>query len=291
MPERAWPVVRAALIITEQRAQSRYIVQTFAQIAHFVNTGKKVEISRFRNHPEVRRFDNTFNKSRLRMLLEKSGFSRHESEMLLHKNHRIVSTFERNFSWWERKTKQKKHYRVADGITKDALYSMRDILREMPAHLNKSWTVMPIKTFMSHIASTYCGPNDATPSLVRRIWSERFQRSYMALIDACARHSESKREHIVGRMAARSSITNRRDRITGDAICNVGDKIIRSRKKLERRELFEVIASFIQDQIRVPEVKIKGIVRATVEQKKLSGKPETVLKALGRVVFEMRHGL
>lgn len=284
-------IERWSTSLTEQRAQARYIVQTFAQIEHFINTGKKVEISRFRNHPEVRRFDKTFTKARLRMLLEKSGFGRHEAELLLDRKHRLVASYEKNFSWWERKTKQKKHYRVADGITKDALYSMRDILRELPTHLSSSWSIMPIKTFMSHIASTYCSASDASPSLVRKLWAERFQKSYMDLIEACALLSDSKREHIVGRMAARSSITNRRDRITGDAICNVGDKIIRSRKKLERKELFDVIASFIQDQVRVPEVKIKGVVRSTVDAKKLTGKPETILKALGKVVFEMRHGL
>lgn len=284
-------VERWSTSITEQRSQARYIVQTFAQLEHFLNTGKKIEISRFRNHPEVRRFDKTFTISRRRMLLEKSGFSRHEAEMMISKKSRLVNHYEQMFRWWERKTKQKKHYRVADGITKDALYSMRDILRELPAHLATSWSLMPTKTFMMHIASTYCGTNEARPTLVRRIWAERFQRSYMDLVEACARLSESKRDNVVGRMAARCAITNRSDRITGDAICNVGNQIIKSRKKLERKELFDVISSFIHDQIRVPEVKITGVVRSTVATKKLSGKPETILKALGRVVYEMRHGL
>jgi hypothetical protein len=150
---------------------------------------------------------------------------------------------------------------------------------------------MPTKTFMAHIASTYCESNDARPTLVRRIWSERFQHSYMDLIESCAKLTDSKRENLVGRMAARSAITNRSDRITGDAICNVGDRLIKVRKKLERKDLFDVIANFINDQVRVPEVKIKGVVRSTIAQKKLSGKPETILKALGRVVYEMRHGL
>ncbi len=284
-------VERWSTSLPEQRAQARYIVQTFAQIEHFLNTGKKIEINRFRNHPEVRRFDLTFTQARRRMLLEKTGFSKHEAEMLLAKRSRQVTHFERLFRWWERKTKQKQHYRVADGITKDALYSMRDILRELPAHLSTTWKLMPTKTFMTHIASTYCGSNDARPTLVRRIWSERFQHSYMDLIESCAKLTESHRENLVGRMAARSAITNRSDRITGDAICNVGDRLIKVRKKLERKDLFDVIANFINDQVRVPEVKIKGVVRSTIPQKKLSGKPETILKALGRVVYEMRHGL
>lgn len=284
-------VDRWSTSIPEQRAQARYLVQTFAQIEHYINTGKKIEIGRFRNHPEVRKFDKTFTESRRRMMLEKSGFTREESEMLLAKKPRMVIKYEKSFNWWERKTKQKKHYRVADGINKDALYSMRDILRELPKHFNESWSVMPIKTFMGHIASSYCSGTDASPTMLRSIWADRFQRCYMDLITVCTELTESRRENVVGKIAARTAITNRRDRITGDAICNIGDKIIRSRKQLERKDLFNVIMKFIDDQILVPEVKIGPISRTTIQPPKLTGKTETVLKALGKVVRDMRYGL
>ena len=284
-------VDRWSTSLTEQRAQARYLVQTFAQIEHYINTGKKIEINRFRNHPEVRKFDKTFTKARRRMLIEKIGIPRHEAELLMVKAPRVVAAFENSFKWWERKTKQKKHYRVADGITKDALYSMRDILRELPRHLNQSWTLMPTKTFMNIIASTYCGPNDARPTMLRSLWAERLQRDYMAIVDACARITESRRDNVIGRIAKRSEIQNRRERVTGDAICNVGDKIIRSRRQLERRDLFSVITSFIEEQILVPEIKFRGPQRQTIDTKRINGKSETILKALGKVVRDMRHGL
>lgn len=284
-------VDRWSTSIPEQRAQARYLVQTFAQIEHYINTGKKLEISRFRNHPEVRKFDKTFIVSRRRMLLEKMGLPRHEAELLMEKAPRVVSNFEASFKWWERKTKQKKHYRVADGITKDALYSMRDILRELPRHLNSEWKQMDIKTFMSVIASTYCGVADACPTLLRRAWASRMQKDYMAVIEACAKHTESRRENVIGRVAARSEILNRRERVTGDAICNIGDKIIRSRKQLERRDLFNVIMTFIDEQVLVPETRVKNDKRPTLETRKLNGKTEKVIKSLGKVVRDMRHGL
>ena len=284
-------VDRWSTSLTEQRAQARYLVQTFAQIEHYINTGIKLEINRFRNHPEVRKFDKTFIMTRRRMLIEKTGIPRHEAELLINKAPRVVAAFERSFKWWERKTKQKKHYRVADGITKDALYSMRDILRELPRHLLQSWSPMNVKVFMNTIASTYCGPQDARPTLLRSAWAERFQKDYMALVAACARLTESRRDNVVGKISRRSEIQNRRERVTGDAICNVGDKIIRSRKQLERRDLFSIIATFIEEQVLIPEIKIRGIQRQTIETRRVSGKSETILKALGKVVRDMRHGL
>ena len=284
-------VDRWSTSIPEQRAQARYLVQTFAQIEHYINTGKKIEISRFRSHPEVRKFDKTFTESRRRMMLEKTGFKRQDAELLLAKSPRLVTKYEVAYNWWERKTKQKKHYRVADGITKDALYSMRDILRELPRHLTTSWTQMPVKNFMATIASTYCGPPDARPTILRGLWAGKFQAAYMDLMTACAKHRNSRRENLVAKIATRSEVTNRRERVTGDAICNIGEKILRSRKQLERRQLFHVIKSFIDDQTLVPEAKAKDAARSTIPERKQTAKIETVLKALGKVVRDMRHGI
>jgi mRNA degradation ribonuclease J1/J2 len=113
----------------------------------------------------------------------------------------------------------------------------------------------------------------------------------MALVAACARLTESRRDNVVGKISRRSEIQNRRERVTGDAICNVGDKIIRSRKQLERRDLFSIITTFIEEQVLIPEIKTRGIQRQTIETRRVSGKSETILKALGKVVRDMRHGL
>jgi uncharacterized protein YdiU (UPF0061 family) len=301
-------VDRWSTTLTEQRSQARYLVQTFAQIEHYINHGKKLEISRFRNHPEVRRFDRLFVLAKRRMLLEKIGLPKHEAELVLAKAPKTVRNFEANFNWWERKTKQKKHYRVPDGITKDALYSMRDILRILPARLNAEWKTINVKDFMKAIASTFCGVNDARPTLLRRVWAEQFQTSYMAVITATARLTESRLENVIGKIAARSAIINRSERVTGDAICNVGDKILKTRKQMERRELFSVIFNFIDEQVLVPDLKLRGLSRNTLPKNseriikssseasksgvvKLTSKTESVLKALEKLVKDMRHGL
>jgi uncharacterized protein YdiU (UPF0061 family) len=284
-------VDRWSTSLVEQSAQARYLVQSFAQIEHYINTGKKLEISRFRNHPELRKFNRQFTLARRRMMLEKSGFARRDAEALLAKYPRLVTNYEKSYNWWERKTKQKKHYRVADGITKDALYAMRDILRELPKHLNETWSPMKIGDFMKKIASTYCRPTDSRPTKLRRLWADNFQKSYMELVGACARMTDTRRDLVISKICARSATRNRRDRITGDAICNVGDKILRSRKQLERRDFFAVITAFINEQVMMPNEKSGGSNRTLTADFKMTSKTETVLKALGKVVRDMRHGI
>jgi hypothetical protein len=88
----------------------------------------------------------------------------------------------------------------------------------------------------------------------------------------------------------------------------VGEKILKTRKQMERRELFSVIFNFIDEQVLVPDLKLRGINRNTLPKKserivkdpsetskpgvvKLTGKTESVLKALEKVVKDMRHGL
>jgi hypothetical protein len=185
---------------------------------------------------------------------------------------------------------------------------MRDILRILPTRLNTEWKTISAKEFMKGIASTFCSVNDARPTLLRRVWAEQFQKSYMAVIAATARLTESRLDNVIGKIAARSAVINRSERVTGDAICNVGEKILKTRKQMERRELFSVIFNFIDEQVLVPDLKLRGINRNTLPKKserivkdpsetskpgvvKLTGKTESVLKALEKVVKDMRHGL
>jgi hypothetical protein len=130
----------------------------------------------------------------------------------------------------------------------------------------------------------------------------------MQVIEATARLTDSRLENVIGKVSARSAVINRSDRITGDAICNVGDKILKTRKQMERREIFSVIESFIDEQVLVPDIKLKQVRRPTIgtksqnqdakageqaknNSKKISGRSESILKALGKVVRDFRYGL
>lgn len=281
-------VDRWSTTITEQKEQARNIVQTFAQIENYLNTGKKRPQSDFRKHHELKRFDQIFAETKQRLMLEKTGFTPEEAQNLLSKHRKIVLNYQKAFTWFERQTRKTgKPYRVADGLTRDALFSMRDILRELPKHTVRNNRPMTSHEFMKAIASSYCSKKDATPTRAKVRWIARFQSSWQQLVVAAAAPNKTELTTQIKQLADRSSIINRYARITGDSICNVGEKVLRGRKHLTRREVHALVDNFVEDQILIPEhrtLPVEGSVR-------VRGKSEKIMRAMLKSVKSHRDGL
>ncbi|MCX6119114.1 MAG: protein adenylyltransferase SelO family protein [Proteobacteria bacterium] len=283
-------VERFSTNLTEQKAQARYLVQTFAQIENYINTGSKKPISDFRNHPELREFDRTFKVKKRQFLLERCGFTQKEALSLLAKKQKAVQKFEKSFTFFERKTRNtKKHYRVADGITKDALFSMRDILRELPIHMLQNNSAMSPAQFMKTIASSYCRPRDKklSATMVRKI--NNFQTLYSKLLQAKSKLCNESKKETLNDLVARSKIINRYERITGDAICMVGEKLLKKRQELSRRDVFKIMNRFIQQQILSPD----QIEKFTISDKRasLSKDAEKLINGMFKAVKTLREGI
>jgi len=274
--------------LIEQKTQARYLVQTFAQIESYLNTGKKYPIGKFRNHPELRRFDKIFSETKKTHLLEKTGFTKKQSHELLAQAPKLVEHYQKAFSWFERKTKTNaKTYRVSDGITKDALYCMRDILRELPAHALKDSNPMDPNKFMKILASSYCSKKDATANALRTKWCGQFQKAWTSLVTMSAKIDNKSVSDVLANVAKRSSIINRYERVTGDAICNVGDKLIKSRKNLTRKECISVMTNFIEEQVLSPDDKKKQKAQNDIA----SAKSRKLIKSMLKTVRQLRDGL
>lgn len=282
-------VERWSTNLLEQRDQARYIVQTFAQIENYINTGRKRAVSAFRHHPELKRFDRLFKEAKTRYTLEKTGFIESEAKFLMTAAPKVVDQYQKAFSWFERKTKGTgKPYRVADGVTKDALYCMRDFLREMPRYAEKNLTAMPSSLFMKKIASSYCSQRDARVTKTRALWADRLQTAWLELVRIVAQKSRVSEKEVYGRLKERSAIINRFERITGDSICHVGEKVIRGKKSLPRRDIQAVMRDFIEEQVLHPENRrrpLQGVEHLG------SGKRDRIMKSMLRTVKSMRDGL
>ena len=275
--------------LLEQKEQARYLVQTFAQIENYLNTGKKRPLGSFRNHPELKRFDRLFKEEKTRKLLAKTGYLPQEVQHLITRQPKLVERYQKAFSWFERKTKETgKPYRVADGLTRDALYCMRDILRELPKYFEKHNVGMDAGHFMKTIASSYCTKKDARVTLVRKKWLTRFQTAWLELAETTAKASSTANVPAVfHKLNERSAILNRYERVTGDAICNVGEKLIRGRKDLTRKESNRIMTQFIEEQVLVPEAKRT---KPTLEIPG-SNRADKLIRAMLKTVKSMREGL
>ncbi len=281
-------VDRWSTTITEQKEQAKAIIKTFAQIENYINTGKKRPLSAFRKHPELKRFDKIFNETKTRLMLEKTGYTTDEAIMLMGKHKKVVTTYQNAFTWFERQTRKTgKPYRVADGVTRDVLFSMRDILRELPKHVLKHQRLMTPREFMTAIASSYCSKKDAMPTMQKKRWLERFQSSWMSLVEASSGPAIIQKNAKISKISERCQVINRYARVTGDAICHVGDKVLRGRKHLTRREVHALVYNFVEDQILVPEhrtLPVEGSVQ-------VRGKSEKIMREMLRSVRTHREGL
>lgn len=241
--------------IKEQRLKARILVETFAQIADYLSTGKQRPRTAYRDSAPAQLFDRTFEEWMTRLLLEKQGFQRKQAEHLLAEHPELCASFRRVHSYFERAQSAKGIHKVSDGITADAVYCTRDIARELPLFLFMRKTRPSHALFLKTMASDYATDEDrkVTPERARKI--DRYLDLYTQLVDAAAHGDKVDRERLLMEVAMRSAVINKRNRITGNAAIFVTQEIINAKKKLSFAEQQEIIQGLIADQCALPEAK------------------------------------
>lgn len=279
-------VQRFSTSILEQKQKARYVVQCFAQVVDFILHKKKRPLADFRNHPSLRKFDQHFEESKYRNLLHKIGVREKYAEFLMKNHLNELRVFRRAYTYFERAKSQRGHYKVADGITRDAIFCMRDILRELPQMLLTRGNAIDAADFTEIIRSSYAKKGDLrlTPMRVHQI--ERFQKSYIKLMDQLARHLKKERAQVLLDVTMRSSIINKYDRVTGDSITHVVDKVARCRPKLKADEIYHLMKGFTQYQNLDPDVS-----ETPQENSSDSSRQRNMLRGMADIVRDCREGL
>lgn len=276
-------VQRYSTTILEQRQKARYIAQCFVQIADFLTTGKKKSLSQFRKHEVLTTFDRNFIECKDRNLLQKIGFKKTHQDILMKKHRNLVTKYRKTFSYFERAQAKRGIYKVADGINRDAIFCMRDILREFPQLYMTRQSLLSPEDFMEIIKSSYAKRKDLklTPLRVRQI--KRFQEQYMALLSKVERETNQTKPQLILELTMRSSIINKYDRVTGNSITYIIEKVQRLRPKLKADELFQLAKHFSTYQNLNPDKK------DTVEE--LRPRQQSIMQNLHSIVRECREGI
>jgi hypothetical protein len=143
---------------------------------------------------------------------------------------------------------------VGDGITWDAIFCLRDILRELPKlYLDNGASPIQPDTFIDILKSNYASKKDLSLYPSRKTRIRRFQTTYKKLVDRAAHLSGKHTEKTLESMASRSSLINRYERVTGDSLIYVTEELVKNRHKLTSAELHAIISSFVEQQILCPE--------------------------------------
>ncbi|MFI5314110.1 MAG: hypothetical protein ACHQ6T_00280 [Myxococcota bacterium] len=279
---------RWSTTIPEQRMKARYIAQCFAQIRACLLEGRKRPLEDFARDACLRIFDREFAATKERLLVRKLGLRRGTAEFLLRARSRELERFRHAFAYFERARCARGPCKVPDGLTWNAVFSMRDLLRELPERYSHSLRPVSPRELLEIGLSSYASRADRRATPGRRRMAGRFQASYLALLRAAAAHERRPLAELVREVARRSAIVNRRDRITGDGIDYATDRLIRYRRRLSSGKLHRVIAAFVDHQDLNPREPASD---REPPDRQPAHDVRRVLDRLIAAVAEMRHGL
>lgn len=276
-------VQRFSTTILEQRQKAKYIAQCFIQIADFLTTKKKKSLSHFKNHALMELFNSHFLSCKNRNLLQKIGFKKNNVQLLMDKHLDKVTKFRKTFSYFERSKSKRGIYRVADGVTRDAIFCMRDILRELPQlYLTKEGNLSH-EDFIEVMKSSYARKSDLKLTEIRRKQINRYQASYNSLISAVCKDLNIQRHQLLLELTMRSSTINKFDRVTGDSITFIVQKVMKLRPKLTADELHMLSWNFSVYQSLDPDKKNPEV--------QITERHKTIMHNLSTIVRECREGI
>jgi len=244
---------RWSTTIPEQKAKARAIVRCFAQIAHALIAGRLAPLSKFAHDPLLDVFNASFVETRDRLLLRHAGFDSKSEDLLLARARPLVKRFDRAHHWFETARSARGRVPVPDGITWDAIYSTRDLLRELSRIYARDPRPLPSESVLEIAASSYASRADRRPTPARRRRAREFQSAYLALARRAARLTGHPMRAVLADLAARSATINAYVRITGDAVTHAAARLARARKTLGPDGLFEVVDRFARRHAKTPD--------------------------------------
>lgn len=241
---------RWSTTIPEQKAKARAIVRCFAQIADALTEGRRAPLSAFARDRLLDAFDAAFVETRDRLLLRHVGYDAKTESVLLARARPLVKRFDRAHAWFETARSARGPVVVPDGITWNAIYSVRDLLRELPRIYVRDPRPVEAGIVLDIAASTYASRADARPTPTKRRRALEFQSAYLALARRAARLTCRPLGAVLADLAARSATINAYARITGDAVAHAAARLARARKALGADGIYEVVDRFAKRPAR-----------------------------------------
>jgi uncharacterized protein YdiU (UPF0061 family) len=252
-------IERFSTNLNEQRVKARQIIQVFAQMTDYLQTGSRQPLEKFVGHPALKRFDLLFEHHLYDRFLHQVGFTPDQRERLLTRQRPLIGRLYREFSRLERTKTCRKLRRVADGVNRPAIFNMRQVLAELPhkmlANLERIERYqMPDEELFDLMLSDFASGKDKR--LTRRLTYRlhRLQRFYKQLVTRAAPREPMR--SFLEELSLRASRINRRDRITGNGLLYVVDELLKARRKgFPDRAIEEIISAVIDDQTLAVEMR------------------------------------
>ncbi|HIG70050.1 MAG: hypothetical protein ABGX04_08165 [Myxococcales bacterium] len=245
---------RMSTSIPEQKRKARQIVQRFVQIRELLLTGKRKPLATLKNDPVLKLFDREFESHKRRLFLRQIGFDEDSNEAIRSSAPKHLEELLRLHNRLERTRSSHGRHSVADGLSSNAVYCMRDILRELPARLlnesSETTSRLRPEDFFAIALSDYASRKDKQRTPYRRRLAARYQRAYLALIQWAARRARKSPRTLLEELAPRAEQRNPYARMTGDGLTHATRRLTTNRRRLKPEETYRLIQAFADSQQR-----------------------------------------
>jgi uncharacterized protein YdiU (UPF0061 family) len=249
-------VDRYSASLAEQRGWARTLVQVFAQVMAFVESGEKENLNNFKNAACLRVFDEAFANERDQRMLWRIGFTSEQISYLMSNAQKEIRDFDRSLSYFEDRKVGKGIEKLPDGFTHSPVFLIRNLLRLLPAYyvaqtisrVDDTSAYMPDEIFCRIMAASYVGKRDLALTDATAARVQDFQESYLRLVAALG----GPFDLVLKTLQERSAVINHRHRITGDAVTWIIEEVIAMKGKIRTDGLQEAIDAFIDSQVLIP---------------------------------------
>lgn len=228
-------VQRFSTNLNEQRGKARQLVQVFAQMTTFLETGKRRSIEEFENHASVRDYDREFDKELRRIFLKQMGLDDSQIEALATKR----ADVERLYSAFLALEKTKTHAgmkKVPDGVNRPAVFNLRAALRDLPmAALSEmkvkgTWSPAAPDAVLEMMQTSYAKAVDLRLKGPLRERIDAFSKAYVQILKLVCEET-SRADLVVRAISSRANDENRAGRITGNGAEYIVESIMNARKR------------------------------------------------------------
>lgn len=275
-------VERFSTNIIEQKEKAKKMVQTFIQMTDFLKNKEKKTLNDFKNHEVLDLFEKTFEERKNENILFKLGLSQKTIEDLLNGHEGLVEEFRKDFAYFERTKSSRGLVKVSDGVTWDAVFCMRDLLRELPQiYLVRSENISE-EEFIEILRSNYAEEEDLEINSYRKKKIKSFQEKYWQIVDAASSFLKKGKEQVLLEMSMRSSVINKMERVTGDAISLIIEVVMKKRDELGPDEVYKLFKNLSSFQTFEPNKKEKPDEKFWKDD---------LMKQFYQIVKERREGL
>lgn len=268
--------------IVEQKNKAKGMVQTMAQLVDFVKTGKRKPRSKFSNHKTLKHFEKVFLERKSYNLLYKTGIDPKVISWVLENHLKEVKNYEKSFRYFEMAKSILGPQEVPDGINWNPIFSMRDLLRELPQFYLSRGESIENEEFLDIMKSSFATEDDLELSAYRKKMIRDFQKSYWKLVDLVSKHKNEETVRTLLSITMRSSLINKFDRITGDSITKIVQEVMEKRPRVKVEELHSFLNELVAYQTLVP---------SKVDDQNVSKNPSKLLKGALKIVKDYREGL